>query len=174
MNRTFQETLNQIALDARLSPAKLYIFSKMNQENLDVFKAIWPTIPVKRRRAIIQELLEIAEVNFEVDFDPVFLTALGDEDPEVRTGAIKCLWEYEKPSLIAPLIHLLKAAEAAIVREAAASALGDWFATPGRSQDSTRKRIRSTHRRRCPRASRQTASARSARPSRAIPPANPA
>jgi hypothetical protein len=127
MNRTFQETLNQIASDPRLSPAKLYIFSKMNQENLDVFKAIWPTIPVKRRRAIIQELLEIAEVNFEVDFDPVFLTALGDEDPEVRAGAIKCLWEYEKPSLIAPLIHLLKADEAAIVREAAASALGKFI-----------------------------------------------
>jgi HEAT repeat protein len=127
MNRTFEDTLNQIASDPRVSPAKLYIFSKMNQENLEIFKAIWPTIPVKRRRAIIQELLEISEVNFEVDFDPVFLTALGDEDAEVRAGAVKSLWEYEKASLIAPLIHLLKADEAAIVREAAASALGKFI-----------------------------------------------
>lgn len=127
MNKIFQETLNQIATETKLSPTKLYIFSRMNQENLDTFQTIWPTIPVKRRRAIIQELLEIAEVNFEVDFDPVFLTALGDEDAEVRAGAIKSLWEYEKPALIAPLIHLLKMDEAAIVREAAATALGKFI-----------------------------------------------
>jgi hypothetical protein len=127
MNKTFEETINQIATDTRLSPTKLYILSKMNRENLEIFKSIWPTIPVKRRRAIIQELLEIAEVNFEVDFDPVFLTALGDDDPEVRTSAIKSLWEYEQPSLIAPLIHLLKTDEAIIVREAAASALGKFI-----------------------------------------------
>lgn len=96
-------------------------------EDLEIFQTMWPTIPVKRRRAIIEELLEITEVNFEVDFDPVFLTALGDEDAEVRTGAIKSLWEYEKPALIAPLIHLLKADEAEMVREAAASALGKFI-----------------------------------------------
>ncbi|MCB0180444.1 MAG: phycocyanin alpha phycocyanobilin lyase, partial [Anaerolineae bacterium] len=63
----------------------MYSLSRMNQTNLNTFNEVWPTIPVQRRRTIIQELMETAEVNFEVDFDPVFLTALADEDAEVRT-----------------------------------------------------------------------------------------
>jgi HEAT repeat protein len=99
----------------------------MDRDSLVLFKEIWPTIPVERRRSVMQELMEIAEVNFEVDFDPAFLLGLGDEDAEVRAVAIKGLWEYEGPTLINPLIHLLKADEAAIVREAAASALGKFI-----------------------------------------------
>jgi HEAT repeat protein len=99
----------------------------MTRADLEIFIEIWPTIPVQRRRQVIQELLEISEVNFEVDFNPVFLTALGDEDAEVRTGAVQSLWEYEAPNLIAPLVHLLKADESASVREAAATALGKFI-----------------------------------------------
>ena len=39
-------------------------------------------VDIEHGRLIIQELLEIAEVNFEVDFNPVFLIALGDEDAD--------------------------------------------------------------------------------------------
>jgi HEAT repeat protein len=91
---------------------------------LGIFKDIWPTFPVQRRRSIMKELMEITETNFEVDFNPLFLLALGDEDAEVRSSAIKCLWEDEHPSLIQPFIHLLKTDEAVVVRENAASALG--------------------------------------------------
>lgn len=122
--KTFKEVLEELATDEKLSSAKLYALSKMNRECLQTFSQIWPTIEVQRRRTIVQELMETAEVNFEVDFDPVFLTALGDEDAQVRATAIRSLWEYEQPSLITPLIHLLKTDEAEIVREAAAGALG--------------------------------------------------
>lgn len=122
--KTFKELLEELASDEKLSSAKLYALSKMNRECLQTFSQVWPTIDVRRRRTILQELMETAEVNFEVDFDPVFLTALGDDDAQVRATAIKSLWEYEQPSLITPLIHLLKTDESEIVREAAASALG--------------------------------------------------
>jgi hypothetical protein len=72
----------------------------------------------------MQELVEIGEANFEVYFDPVFLLGLGDEDAEVRTSAINGLWENEDPSLIGPLVHLLRTDEAVGVRAAAATALG--------------------------------------------------
>jgi HEAT repeat protein len=123
MNK-FRDKLNQIAVEKELHTSSLYIFSKMNQEALNDFKEVWPTISIQRRRDIMQELVEISEANFEVYFDPVFLLGLGDEDAEVRASAINGLWEAENPALIAPLIHLLRADEAVIVRAAAATALG--------------------------------------------------
>jgi hypothetical protein len=126
-SESFKDILNQIATETKFSPTKLYTLSRMDQDCLEIFSNTWPTIPAQRRRAIMRELLEIAEVNFEVNFDPVFLLALGDTDSEVRASAIKSLWEYENPNLIAPLIHLLKTDEAVIVREAAASALGKFI-----------------------------------------------
>jgi HEAT repeat protein len=124
MTKTFEEQLNQIATDVELHSGSLYIFSKMNQEALRIFQSVWPTIPTQRRRDVMQELVEIGEANFEVYFDPVFLLGLADEDPEVRTAAINGLWEHEDPALIGPLVHLLRTDEAAIVRAAAATALG--------------------------------------------------
>ncbi len=49
-------------------------------------------------RNIMQNLVEISEVNFEVDFSPVFLLGLGDEDAETRAYAISGLWEEENPT----------------------------------------------------------------------------
>jgi HEAT repeat protein len=122
--KSFKDQLNQIAAEKELHTASLYIFSKMDQDALAAFKSVWPTIPTQRRRDIMQELVEIGEANFEVYFDPVFLLGLGDEDAEVRTAAINGLWENENPSLIGPLVHLLRTDEAASVRAAAAIALG--------------------------------------------------
>jgi HEAT repeat protein len=96
----------------------------MDKAALTLFQESWPTIADERRLQIIRNLVEISEVNFEVDFDPVFFLALGDEDAEVRVGAINGLWENENPSLIEPLLHLLHTDETALVRAAAASALG--------------------------------------------------
>jgi len=127
MSKTFQDNLNLLAVDSTLPTASLYILSQMNKENLDIFRQTWPTFPLERRRTIMQNLVEIAEANFEVDFDPVFLLGLGDEDGQVRALAIKSLWEYEHPNLIAPLIHLLKTDPEAAVREASASTLGKFI-----------------------------------------------
>ena len=124
MSKSFKDALQQIASEPKLHTSSLFILSRMDQTALDIFKEVWPSIAVERRRAITQELLEIAEVNFEVDFDPIFLLGLGDDDAEVRTTAIKGLWENESLALIRPLIHLLKTDEAVIAREAAATALG--------------------------------------------------
>ncbi len=127
MSKAFQDALNQIATDKKLHTASLYILSKMDQEALEIFQNIWPTILCQRRRDIMRELVEISEVNFEVYFDPVFLLGLADEDAEVRTSAINGLWEHESPALIAPLVHLLRTDQEAIVRAAAATALGKFI-----------------------------------------------
>ncbi len=126
MSKTFREKLNLIATDKKLHTGNLYILSQMSRDSLAVFREVWPTISPQRRRDIMQELVEIGEVNFEVSFDPVFLLGMGDEDPAVRTSAINGLWEDENPDLVGPLLHLLRADEAASVRAAAALSLGKY------------------------------------------------
>jgi HEAT repeat protein len=124
VNDTFKKLLNQIATDEKLHLSSLYILSRMDQTSLEIFRETWPAVPIQRRRNIMRNLVEISEVNFEVDFDPVFLLGLGDEDAEVRALAINGLWENQNPALIAPLLHLLRTDETALVRAAAATALG--------------------------------------------------
>ncbi len=124
MSETFANTLQDLATNEQLHTGQLFIFSKMDQADLKTFQEIWPTIPASRRQEITQELVEISEINFEVDFEPVFLLGLGDADADVRANSISGLWENERPSLIVPFIHLLKTDEVPLVRATAASALG--------------------------------------------------
>lgn len=124
MSAAFEDKLNRIANDKEVHTGSLYILSNMNKEMLNSFKVIWPTITPQRRRDVMQELVEISEANFEVNFDPIFLLGLADEDAEVRAAAINGLWEDENPALIGPFIHLLRTDEAAVVRAAAATGLG--------------------------------------------------
>jgi HEAT repeat protein len=122
--KTFAEVLNQLATDKQLRTTNLYMLSRVDRPSMELLEQVWPTIPTQRRRDIMQELVEISEANFEVYFDPVFLFGLGDEDAEVRAASINGLWEHENPALIVPLIHLLRADPAVIVRAAAAIGLG--------------------------------------------------
>jgi hypothetical protein len=127
MKRSFEELLNELATSEKFQTTNLYMLSRMNQEDLNIFRNIWPTVPTQRRRDIMQELVEIAEFNFEVDYDPIFLLGLGDEDADVRVSAISGLWEQENPELIEPLVHLLRTDPVVMVRAAAASALGQFI-----------------------------------------------
>jgi HEAT repeat protein len=106
-------------------PAKdLYLLSDLAGRDLAALTDLWPTLPAARRQALIEDLQELGENNFEVTFDAVFQVALADPEPEVRANAVRGLWEAEDDSLIAPLVDLLKNDPAVEVRAAAASALG--------------------------------------------------
>jgi len=109
--------------DERLSTHYLYSLSDMTHERLMRFQEVWPGIAAGRRRTLMRSLVELTELSFEVNFDPIFLVAMGDDDSEVRAAAIDGLWENEDQALIGPLVHLLRADEASNVRAAAAMAL---------------------------------------------------
>ncbi|GAB4533172.1 MAG: HEAT repeat domain-containing protein [Anaerolineae bacterium] len=120
----YERTLLHISNSSeRLNVRYLYALSEMTHEKLGRFREVWPNIEVGRRRLLIRNLVELTEHSFEVNFDPIFLVAMGDEDSEVRVAAVDGLWENEDPALIGPLVHLLRADEAASVRAAAATAL---------------------------------------------------
>lgn len=110
--------------DQPFPPAALHHFSRLEGGDLAQFEAAWPDASVERRRSVIADLSELAGVNFELNFDPVFRVALEDEDAEVRAAAVRALWEADEPDLAAPFIDLLQHDPAAEVRSAAASGLG--------------------------------------------------
>jgi len=107
-----------------LSIARLYNLSGLDHEEIERFSAAWPQVPASRRRKIISHLVDIAEANFEADFDAVFRACLADEDEFVRTQAIEGLWEDEDIKLIRPLLAFLRDDPSAAVRAAAATSLG--------------------------------------------------
>jgi HEAT repeat protein len=110
-----------------LLSAVLSELSGMSPEEQAHFTSAWPAIAPERRREIISRLLELAEDNFELDFEGVFRIALSDGDAQIRTQAIEGLWEDEDPCLIGPLLKLLECDSSEAVRAAAAVALGKFI-----------------------------------------------
>jgi HEAT repeat protein len=121
----FKEYLAELG-DAswKLKAAGLARLSGMTPEESSLFRSAWSGVDVRRRRAVVQELLDLEEDNVEFDFDAVFLQGLEDEDAEVRLGSVRGLWEREGPHLIPPLVRLMKDDPDAGVRAEAALALG--------------------------------------------------
>jgi len=106
--------------------SKLVNLSDLSREEMEAFRSAWHGIDVARRRQIVGMLVEVAEDNFELNYDPIFRLCLGDGDGdgEVRAKAVEGLSECEERSLLDPLISLLLGDLEDSVRAAAAAALG--------------------------------------------------
>lgn len=107
-----------------LSASRLAYLSGLNREEVKLFQRAWAQAEPGRRRQIMGRVVELAEDNFDLDFEPVFRICLSDSDAGVRLKAIEGLWGCEERSLIVPLVHMLQQDGAEPVRAAAASALG--------------------------------------------------
>ncbi len=110
--------------DKPLLNSRLTELSNLNSKELEFLERVWASIEPKRRRQIIYRLVELAEDNFELDFDSIFRRCLKDQDAEVRSKAIEGLWECEDAALVAPFINLLEPDSSEDVQAAAATALG--------------------------------------------------
>jgi len=125
MSANVEAYLHELADPARpLAVSKLVNLSSMPLEQVSLFMNAWLQMDVRRRRRLVQELLDLAEDNVELNFDAVFFIALADTDAEVRRNAVKGLWEYEGRDLIDSLLGLLERDPDAAVRAEAALALG--------------------------------------------------
>jgi len=100
--------------------------SNINSAELVFFDQVWKDIDVDRRRKVVNRLVELAEDNFELNFDSIFKNRLKDPDPLVRTKAIEGLWENEETVLIIPFIRMLNEDTSEIVQAAAAKALSKY------------------------------------------------
>jgi hypothetical protein len=121
----FSQTLEYLLTDeAPFKPSILYNLSRLERDETERLMAVWSSIPVARRQALVHELVELAETNFEVDFEPIFRWGLRDADPEVRAASVEGLWEHEDLVLMNELLHLVKNDLSDRVRAAAATSLG--------------------------------------------------
>ena len=104
--------------------ARLSRLSSLDEGDQDRLRTAWPRLPIDRRRRMLEQLADLSEDNPELDFDAVFLTALTDDDGEVRRLGIEGLWEHEHRDLIPRLVELMERDPEPEVRAAAATALG--------------------------------------------------
>ena len=121
---TFNEKLDEIGKGKSPSIAALTFLSDLGSTERADFRENWPTVPTDRRRFIVHELVQMAEDNIDLDFRHVFLVALEDRDPEVRTTAVEGLYEDESRLLLGRLLDMLRLDPDDGVREAVARALG--------------------------------------------------
>ena len=110
--------------DKRLSTTQLANLSHMDVDDTRVLTEAWPDFEVNRRFAIVQDMIELAHDNVDLNFDSVFKIALTDDEATVRAAALRGLIEYERRDLIPVLIDLLLTDEDADVRREAAIVLG--------------------------------------------------
>jgi len=120
-----REYLDELADGSKkLRVSGLQRLSKLDREERKEFDKRWPSIDVRRRRRLVQELIDLSEDDGELEFDAVFLRGLDDDDAEVRLESVRGLWEHESPGLIGSLVELLEDDEDPAVRAEAALALG--------------------------------------------------
>jgi HEAT repeat protein len=106
--------------------ANLADLSNINTDELNYLSSVLSKISAERRIKIINRLLDLAEENFELNFDSIFKSCLRDPDPEVRAKSIEGLWENEETVLINPYIRMLNEDSSEVVQAAAAKALSKY------------------------------------------------
>ena len=121
-----KQIIDDIAdLEKPLVNADLADLSNLSSAEMDYLSQVWGKIEVDRRRKIISRLYEVAEDNFELNFDIIFKNCLKDQDPGVRVNAIEGLWENEETPLISIFIRMLNEDTSETVQAAAAKALSN-------------------------------------------------
>ncbi len=109
-----------------LGHGKLADLSNLSSAEEDYFAQVWNSIELTQRRKIINRMVEMAEENFELNYDIIYKHCLSDPDPEIRVKAIEGLWENQETLLISTFIRMLNEDKSEIVQAAAAKALGQF------------------------------------------------
>lgn len=100
--------------------------SNLNSAEVAYLTQIWSTLDADRRRKAVSRLVDLAEENFELNFDGIFKICLKDADADIRAKAIEGLWENEETILISSYIRMLNEDSSEVVQAAAAKALSKY------------------------------------------------
>jgi HEAT repeat protein len=122
-----REIINTLSDNEKpIQSAALADLSNIGNADLTFLAQSWIGINTDRRQKIIERLVELAEENFELNFDSIFKNCLRDSDPGVRAKAIEGLWENEETTLITTYIKMLNEDTSELVQAAAAKALSKY------------------------------------------------
>jgi HEAT repeat protein len=123
----FGEALEALLTEDDVPIHLLYHLSDMSDEDSAAFFGRWPTAADDRRQAIVRHLVDLSELNYVVDFLPVFSYCMDDPNPAVRKASLEGLWDATDLALIEPIINLLKHDPDVQVRAAAAGSLSHFL-----------------------------------------------
>lgn len=101
-----------------------YGLANLTEADLPRVREVWGTLPLEARQKLLQQLVDVSETNFELDYRLLGWMTLDDEDAESRATAIELLWEDERLALMDRLIEIAQWDESVQVRASAATALG--------------------------------------------------
>jgi HEAT repeat protein len=123
----FKQAVDDLANSEKsLQSTSLAGLSNLNSVELAYFNQGWSGLDVDKRRKTISRLVDLAEENFELNFDSIFKIGLKDPDAEIRAKSIEGLWENEETILISSYIKMLNEDSSEIVQAAAAKALAKY------------------------------------------------
>jgi len=123
----FDELITALLDEATpLPPRYLYRLSDLEGEEVNRLVAVWPSLPLWRRQALMEDLEELGAKDDLLSFEAIGRHAIKDSDPRVRTLAVRLLWEFDAEDLSLVFMDLLETDQEAEVRAAAASGLGQY------------------------------------------------
>ncbi len=112
--------------DTSLNPRYLYRLSDIFGEELAQLIEIWPEIPSWRRQAMLEDMEQMFQGDYLLNFEPICRLGLEDSDQVVRFLALRALQEYEVEDLIPVYLDLLQNDENEDLRAVAAVSLGKY------------------------------------------------
>ena len=123
----FQIVIDALLDETRPFPAKLlYQLSALEGDEISQLKRIWPKIDTFRRRALLEDLEELAVKDSLLLYEDIGKLALSDSDPIVIINAIRLLWQEEDKRLAPIFIQFLGNHDDEGVRAAAGGILGNF------------------------------------------------
>lgn len=108
-------------------PRYIYRLSDLSSKDLATLEATWANVSQRRRQAVLEDVLEMTENDYLLDFSHLGRLALQDQDPLVRVLAIQSLDEYEEPDFASIFLEMMTQDSDLQVRAASASALGTFI-----------------------------------------------
>jgi len=121
---TFQKVIDSLLANSKEFPRQyLQEFSDIGPAELRSLLDAWPSVELKRKLALLEQLDVLAETDTLVSFDDFASALLTDPDPQVRAGAIRLLDESEDVKLVPSFLDMLKNDPELSVRVQAATGL---------------------------------------------------
>jgi len=123
----FTEVLVLLFSEESVPIYHLYRLSDMDEKKTTAFRQRWSTASDERRMEITRHLADLSEVDFVVDYTPLFAFMLDDSFAPVRMAALDGLWDCGNLNLVDPIISLMVDDPSIEVRVAAAKSLAHFL-----------------------------------------------
>lgn len=121
----FNQIIQALQDESAPFPARyIHRFSDLEGKDLLALENIWTKVSNRRRQALMEDVQNMGEGDFLLDFTGLSMLALKDADALVRQLAVQRLAEYQSREFLSDFIRLAEKDPDASVRAAATGALG--------------------------------------------------